>query len=140
MQLSEQQKDKLVQYIIDLYKNGLIDNVGKFTDLGDNKQKEFVGRSFIYCLAGEPQIGKAIEENNLAEVRRQVNSIWLLFDKDNCSWNWLFILLVDSVINNNDKFEAILALNRKMFGIETNKTSLEKAAELLDDSDEFEDI
>lgn len=140
MQLSDQQKDKLVQYIVDLYKNGLIDNVGKFTDLGDNKQKEFTGRSFIYCLAGEPQIGNAIEENNLAEVRRQVNSIWLLFDKDNCSWNWLFILLVDSVINNNDKFEAILALNRKMFGIESNKSSLEKAAELLDDSDEFEDI
>jgi len=139
MQLSEQQRQKIIQYIIDLYKNGMIDKNGKFTDLGNEKQNEFTGTSFIYCVVGEEPVGKFVEENNTAELRRLTSSIWLLFDKDRCSWNWLFILIVDSKINNDAKFEAILNLNREMYGLK-NKTSLEKAAELLDDSDEFEDI
>ena len=139
MELSEQRRNKIVQYIIDLYKNGIIDKVGKFTDLGDDKQKEFTGTSFIYCIAGEEPVGKYVEENNLEKLRGLAGSVWLLFDKDRCSWNWLFILAVDSVINNDAKLEAVLNLNREMYGLK-NKTSLEKAADLLDDSDEFEDI
>ncbi|MBO7694273.1 MAG: hypothetical protein J6T10_16770 [Methanobrevibacter sp.] len=139
MQLSEQQRNKIAQYIIDLYKNGIIDKDGKFTNLGDEKQKEFTGTSFLYCVAGEEPVGKYVEENNLEKLRSLAGSIWLLFDKDRSSWNWLFILAVDSVVNNDAKLEAVLNLNREMYGLK-NKTSLEKAAELLDDSNEFEDI
>ena len=139
MELSEQRRNKIVQYIIDLYKNGIIDKDGKFTDIGAKKQEEFTGAWFIYCIAGEEPVGKYVEENNLEKLRGLAGSVWLLFDKDRCSWNWLFILAVDSVINNDAKLEAVLNLNREMYGLK-NKTSLEKAADLLDDSDEFEDI
>lgn len=140
MELSEQQKNKLVQYIIDLYKNGIIDKDGKFTDLGNEKQNEFCGGSFTYCLVNDEPVGKFIEENNIAELDRISSSIWVLFNKERCSWDWLFRLLFNNHITNNAKFEEVLALNRKLYGIEIAKTSLEKAAELLDDSDEFEDI
>lgn len=140
MELSEQQRNKLVHYIIDLYKNGIIDKDGKFTDLGYKKQTEFCGGSFIYCLANDEPVGKFIEENNMAELDRISNSVWLLFNKERCSWNWLFILLSNNHITDNAKFEEVLALNRKMYGIEIAKTSLEKAADLLDDNNEFEDI
>ena len=140
MQLSEQQRYKIVQFIIDLYKNGIIDDDGKFTELGKQKQEEFGSSRFMYCLAGDPNVKKYVEENNIAELYNYSSSIWLLFDKNRCSWNWLFLLIGNTYINNNDKFEEVLALNRKMYGIEKTKTSLEKAAELLDDSNEFEDI
>lgn len=140
MQLSEQQRYKLVQYIIDLYKNGMIDGDGKFTKLGTEKQNEFTGAWFIYCVSGDPDIKKYVEENNIAELYNYSSSIWMLFSKERCSWNWLFLLIGNGHITDDAKFEEVLALNRKMFGIEIPKTSLEKAAELLDDSNEFEDI
>ena len=139
MQLLEPQRNKIAQYIIDLYKNGIIDKLGKFTYIGDDKQKEFANSSFIYCVAGEEPVGKYVEENNLEKLRGLAGSVWLLVDKDRSSWNWLFILVVDGVINNDAKLEAVLNLNREMYGLK-NKSSLEKAAELLDDSNEFEDI
>lgn len=139
MQLLEPQRNKIAQYIIDLYKNGIIDKLGKFTYIGNDKQKEFANNSFIYCVAGEEPVGKYVEENNLEKLRGLAGSVWLLIDKDRSSWNWLFVLLADSVINNDNKLETILNLNREMYGLK-NKSSLEKAAELLDDSNEFEDI
>lgn len=139
MKLSEQQKYELVQYIIDLYKNGIIDKNGKYTSLGNQKQDEAGSTTFLYCVSGEPPLDKYIEENNMVELLKYATSIWILFDKERCSWGWLFQLLNNNHINNNDKFEEILALNRKMYGIDRVKTSLEKAAELLAD-DEFEDI
>lgn len=140
MQLLEPQRYKIVQYIIDLYKNGIIDKDGKFTDLGYEKQTEFCGGCFVYCLSNDEPVGKFIEENNMAELDRISISIWVLFNKERCSWNWLYILLSNNHITDNAKFEEVLALNRKMYGIEIAKTSLEKAAELLDDTNEFEDI
>ena len=140
MELSEQQRYKLVQYIIDLYKNGIIDKDGKFTDLGYEKQTKFCDGCFVYCLSNDEPVGKFIEENNKAELDRISTSIWVLFNKERCSWNWLYILLSNNHITDNAKFEEVLALNRKMYGIEIAKTSLEKAAELLDDTNEFDDI
>lgn len=139
MQLLEPQRNKIAQYIIDLYKNGIIDKTGKFTYLGNDKQKEFANNSFLYCVAGEEPVGKYVEENNMAKLRGLAGSIWILLDKDRSSWNWLFIPIADSVINNDDKLDVVLNLNREMYGLK-NKSSLEKAAELLDDSNEFEDI
>ena len=140
MELSEQQRYELVQFIIDLYKNGIIDTTGKFTDLGQQKQEEFGSSRFLYCIGCDPDIKKYIEENNIAELYDCSTSIWMLFNKERCSWNWLFLLIRNNHITDNDKFEEVLALNREMYGIEKSKTSLEKAADLLDDSDEFEDI
>lgn len=139
MQLLEPQRNKIAQYIIDLYKNGIIDKMGKFTYIGDDKQKEFANNSFLYCVAGEEPVGKYVEENNIEKLRGLAGSVWVLLDKDCSSWNWLFIPIVDGVINNDAKLDAVLNLNREMYGLK-HKSSLEKAAELLDDSNEFEDI
>lgn len=140
MKLSEQQKYELVQFIIDLYKNGIINNNGEFTELGKQRQEDFGSSRFKYCLAGTPNVKKYVEENDTTELLRYASSIWTLYDKDRCAWNWLFLLLTETYINNNEKFEEVLALNRKLYGIEKTKSSLEKAADLLDDTDEFEDI
>jgi len=139
MQLSEEQRYKIVQFIIDLYKNGMIANNGEFTELAKQKQEDFGSSRFKYCVAGDVPIGRYIEENNMSELLKRTSSLWTLYDKDRCAWNWLFLLLTDTYINNDAKFEEVLNLNREMYGLK-NKTSLEKAADLLDDSDEFEDI
>lgn len=140
MQLSEEQRYKIVQFIIDLYKNEMIANNGEFTERAKQKQEDFGSSRFKYCVAGDVPIGRYIEENNMTELLKCTSSLWTLYDKDRCAWNWLFLLLTDTYINNDAKFEEVLALNRKLYGIEKTKTSLEKAADLLDDSDEFEDI
>jgi len=157
MQLTDKQTDIIIDFTILLYNNGLITSSGKFTRKAKDLQREFnraheLGSNdfhnyFFHALRFELEVNhwqNIINTNNinkLTYIRNFLKDgyIWLAAkmqsQTDSYDWHWAGLYN----IRNDDVFKEILNVNRKIYKL-PSQDSLERAAELLADNEEFDDI
>lgn len=152
MELTDNQINMLIDFVIDMYNNGLIQRDGKFASKSARFQYDFntihrIGGSKTYTnFLWHPNLGvQAWEDarkfpgNNLNYIKNFIKEgeIWLAgIIGDKIEWHYLNNF-PSNIINDNFIINVI-KLNKEIYNLQT-KSELEKAADLLAD-DEFDDI
>lgn len=152
VELTDRQINMLIDFVIDMYNNGIIKSDGKFTHKSAKFQFDFntvhhIGGSKTYSyFLWHPNLGvqdwedaRKFPGDNLNYIKNYIKEgdIWLAaIVNDKIEWHYLNNF-PDNVVNDNFIINAI-KMNKELYNLPT-KTELEKAAELLAD-DEFDDI
>lgn len=152
MELTDKQINMLIDFVIDMYNNGLVQRDGKFAHKAAKFQYDFntihrISGSKIYTnFLWHPNLGLQYWEDaikfpgdNLNYIKNYMKEgdIWLAgIIGDNIEWHYLYNF-PNNNINDNFIINAI-KLNKEIYNLST-QSELERAADLLAD-DEFDDI